>query len=102
MDFCPRPGCLRAGPDLGSCGEHALGCPRPRPVDPKTEVVIRCSACDRTWAVPVENILKGGTMPKCIGDTAECHAVIVAAPSVPKESTPKGKTGGRGKEQNPT
>lgn len=82
IDMCAR--CYRAGPDLGNCGDFAIGCPQPRPTNPLTDVVIRCDQCDITRAVPVERIMQGkikAITGRCTVD--RCKAIIIrpAAPN---------------------
>lgn len=70
--------CSRAGPDIGTCGSF-LTCPKQaRPVDPKTEVTIRCDACDITRAVSVETLLRAKE-PRVdhICPQGDCKAFIV-------------------------
>lgn len=95
MDRCPRPQCFRAGPDLGNCGEHALGCPRFVPVDPQRDLVLHCSKCGVTRAIPLDAIMRGQTPPKCQGDVQQCQAVLVLqdkqAAKAPPPPAPKKK-----------
>lgn len=70
--------CSRAGPDIGTCGSF-MTCPKQaRPVDPKTEVTIRCDACDITRAVSVETLLRAKE-PRVdhICPQGDCKAFIV-------------------------
>ena len=78
---CPAAGCHRAGPDLDQCPNKMSGgimpCPKPVAVSAAKDVTIRCKACDRTWGVPVSDILKGKSMPGCVGSVDVCKAVVL-------------------------
>lgn len=78
--FCPR--CFRAGDDVGTCTDKVLGCPTPKPVDPKTMAVLQCIPCDKTVAVTVAAIMSnklpsGGVYCSGDCDVDKCKAFIL-------------------------
>lgn len=81
MKRCPQPGCNLAGDSLGNCGNRGGPMPCPRPVEVKraTDVVIHCEPCAKTWGLSVtDQILKRGqSLPRCVGGTDRCRAVVV-------------------------
>lgn len=88
MEYCPRQGCYKAGPDLGDCAEQTIGCPPPREVEPGKHIVIRCTKCDITLAIPVAELMKGNALPSCKGDVQECLAVTLAPAASTKKLKP--------------
>ena len=57
MKRCPRPGCNLAGPNVGDCG-RITPCARPVEVDPEKDIVIDCRVCDKTWSIPVGDLVR--------------------------------------------
>ncbi|MFY7954346.1 MAG: hypothetical protein ACOVT5_17730 [Armatimonadaceae bacterium] len=82
MQRCPRTGCNRAGDDLASCLDASvIGCPAPVEIDPRKDLTVVCRRCDRQWAVPLNDLMHGKTLPRCVGSTDNCGAVVVTAPA---------------------
>lgn len=89
MQFCPRHGCNRAGDDLGDCGNTRLKCPRFREIDPLKDIVLRCSACDKTRCVPASDVMQGKSGLREVCDRSDCKAVVMVVPrskAKPKQS----------------
>lgn len=89
--YCPK--CFLADDKLGTCGNFAVGCPTPQPVDPKTMVHITCAPCQKDMVIPVANILKKkvANLGNCVSD--KCRARIMqgeapAATPAPKPTKP--------------
>lgn len=84
MQFCDRPGCNRAGDDLGNCGHFVIKCPRPKEVDPKKHIVLRCSSCDKTRCVAVGDIMQGRSKLREDCGRTDCLAVVVPVKAAAK------------------
>lgn len=83
MQRCTRPYCHLAGDSLGTCVEaqSIMGCGRPVDVIPAKDVVLRCSACYKTVAFTVDEIMRGKVDRSfCRGETDACKAVALKAP----------------------
>lgn len=82
---CPK--CFLTDDKLGTCGNFALGCPKPVDFDPTTMVHISCTPCKKDVAIPVERIMNGktGRLSGCMSD--KCKAKIV--PAAIAEEKPK-------------
>lgn len=73
------PSCVRAGPDVGTCGSHLM-CPGTNvPVDPATDIVLHCAPCDKTRVVSVIDMVRGRKVAlelQCPrGDDCKCRVV---------------------------
>lgn len=90
MQYCDRPGCNRAGDDIGTCGAHVIKCPRFKEVDPKKHIVLRCSPCDKTRCVTVNSVMQGKCKLREDCGRSECQAVVLPT----KEPKPPAKSKG--------
>lgn len=95
MQYCDRPGCNRAGDDVGNCGWHATKCPRFKEVDPAKHIVTRCTACDKTRCFSVSDIMQGKSKYREDCGRSQCLAVVVPV----KGSKAKAKTSDEPPEQ---
>lgn len=77
MQYCPR--CNRAGDDIGNCGNGAaFPCPPAMEVDSQADIVIKCRPCKKTYAIPVERLMKARSpLVECSGDCDVCKAVVI-------------------------
>lgn len=58
IKMCPR--CNRINDDIGDCGNFALGCPTPVPLQEDEVIHLKCRECPRTTIVPVSELLSTG------------------------------------------
>jgi hypothetical protein len=81
---CPK--CFLTDDKLGTCGNFALGCPKPVDFDPEKMVHIVCTPCKKDVAVPVDRIMSGKTarLQGCQSD--KCKARIMQAAIAPQEA----------------
>jgi len=84
MQRCPAPGCHRAGDDIQTTCPNAISgvMPCPAPVEMKggKDILVTCKTCDKTWGLPVSDVLKGRKLPGCPGALETCKAVSVQVP----------------------
>jgi hypothetical protein len=88
MNKCPS--CVRAGPDIGTCGSHLM-CPGTSiPVVPATDIVLHCEPCDKTRVISVVDLVRGRKVAlelQCPrGDDCKCRVV---------SGRPEAEAGGR-------
>jgi hypothetical protein len=75
---CPSLGCGRVGEDIGTCGQF-LSCPkREVPVDPQTDIVLKCGPCDITRTVPADLVFQGKSKLKVQCPRADCCVTVVS------------------------
>jgi hypothetical protein len=60
-----------------SCGRQVLPCPPPLAVDPAKDVLIHCTTCKKTWAMPVSKVVSGKTPRLKMCPTSKCDAVLL-------------------------
>lgn len=77
MQKCPNALCGRTGDEIGQCGSFVI-CPRTSVPVPPTDVVLHCSLCEITRAIPAGSIMKGKGIEGHSCKQAECCARPIA------------------------
>lgn len=54
-----------------------MGCARYVPIDIPRDLVIRCTRCNITRALPLDDVMKGRNKVLCMGEVEVCSAVIL-------------------------
>ncbi len=69
------------------CGRVVLPCPKPLAVNPDKDVLIRCIPCNKTWAMPVADIVQGRVKKLRSCPSSECKAVLIRPPKAASKKT---------------
>lgn len=80
VKHCPR--CYRAEEDMGTCGNFAMGCPRPAVIPEEQAVEVSCGPCRFHRIIPVGAIMhnKGRPDGSCVSDRCKATVLHPAAP----------------------